>query len=332
VPPQQKLIAAIGLTKQSAKGAIAAAATFGFGVESGKVLDLPIAQDLRPLTLFGAASDRFAPGADRTAVTPGAVFSSPAWAKSIGLLLFGALGTDTPSGGGPYLHTITPAQDLPYLTLFTVYGGGGERERLGDCKVDQLVIGWDEVNPLKVDTTLRGLVPGFGVGNWVPATNDETTQTWFGPSGGTFQLDVQGAALAAAQVNAASITIANNLKPVKLSKSIIPDDVFPGQQAVFGTIRIVPNDFTDWRKAVGGTGAAAAMSEVPIFGKFDLKVLIDANTFIQFQADRCSMLIDYPDADTGGGYGEMTVAFMVARKTDGSAAFTALVKNTIASY
>jgi tail tube protein len=330
MPPIQKLISFWGLAKQSAKGVPAANATYGAGALGGQVFDVPIDQEPEAITLLGGANDRFAPAVNRTGAHPAAGFSTRVWPRSIGLFLLGALGTDVVTGSGPYSHALTPALDLPYLTLFAQYGTG-EREKLPDCKVDELVVSWSEANPLEAEIALLGLVPTLGTGAFT-ITNDETAQTFIGPTGGTFLLDVASATPVAAQVKGASIRIANNLAGIPLSKSILPDDVFPGLQIAEGTITLVPNDLTDWRKAVGGAAGATSVQESPVYGSFDLKCQIDANTFVQFAAGRSSFLCPFPEADPGGGPAELELAFFCARLTGAGAAFTATVKNAVASY
>src|SRR5437899_2079893 len=130
MPPQQKLINYIGLSKQSAKGTPATSpATFGFGTLSGKVFDVPLDQTYEDQTLGGAASDRFSPSVNRVGALPAVVFQTRAWKATLGAFLLGVLGTDTPSGAGPYTHVIVPAQLLTYWTVFARYGSG-EREKL----------------------------------------------------------------------------------------------------------------------------------------------------------------------------------------------------------
>ena len=83
MPPQQKLINYIGLSKQSAKGTPATSpATFGFGTLSGKVFDVPLDQTYEDQTLGGAASDRFSPSVNRVGALPAVGVSDAVWADS----------------------------------------------------------------------------------------------------------------------------------------------------------------------------------------------------------------------------------------------------------
>lgn len=330
MPPVQKLIAFWGLAKQTGKGAPAASATYGAGARGGQVFDTPITQEPEEITLLGGANDRVSPAANRVGANPAAGFTTRVWPRSIGLVLYGALGTISTSGTSDFTHVLTPAMDLPYLTLFAQYGTG-EREKLPDCKIDELTVSWSEANPLEVEVGMLGLVPTLGTGAFT-ITNDESAQTYIGPSGGTFLLDVASGTPVAAQVKGASIRIANNLAGIPLSKSILPDDVFPGVQVFEGTITVVPNDLTDWRKAVGGSGAAVAVQETPVYGSFDLLAQISATSSVRFAASRCDFLVPFPEADPSGGAAELELAFRCYRLTGAGAAFTATVKNQTASY
>jgi hypothetical protein len=330
--PVQKLIGYVGLSKQAAKGSGASSpATFGLGVLGGKIFALPLTQDYEDMTLNGGASDRFSPAIHRTDAQPGANFRTRAHNKSIGALLLGALGSDTVTGTGPYTHTIKPAQTLPYWTLFARYGSA-EYEKLVDCVFDKLSIGWDERKPLEVEATLMGITPAFGAGGAWTATNDETVTGVYGPIGGTLQLDTGSAVPATAKIKAARVDISNNLTPVALSASILPDDLMPGKQIIEGSVTIVPDDFTDWRKIVSGSGTGTAIQASTQYGSLLLAVNMGASTELKLEAYRVVFEADYPESDPAGNQMELELAFRVVRPTDASAALTATVTNTVASY
>jgi hypothetical protein len=325
MPPVQKEIVWVGLAKQTAKGAGAASATYGFGVLSGKGGTFPISQDYEPITLNGGASDRFSPAVNRTEVIPGAAFTTRCFPRSMPLLWFAALGTNVDGGAGPHTHTATPAQDLPYLTAFLRYGSG-EYEKIVDCKCNKLGVSWDERQPLQAAVELMGCVPTLHTAAFT-TTNDESLTPYHGPNAGIFTLDEASATPAAAQVKSGSIEVNNNLKAVPLSKSILPDDVFPADQTVEGVVGLVPNDLADWLKVLTGSGTGTTVSQVPIYGSLSLKTIIDGNNDQTLSSLRCDWLTDIPDADAAGGPMDIDLAFRVIRPTDGSAAFTALSRN-----
>ena len=85
-----------GIAKQSGKGVIAANPYFAFGLAGG-ALTVDVTQEPDKLTSAYIASA----GAYRSKIANGAKFETRAFEKSIGLLLLGALGESTPSGGAP---------------------------------------------------------------------------------------------------------------------------------------------------------------------------------------------------------------------------------------
>ena len=329
--PVQKLISYVGLSKQASKGSGASSpATWGLGVLGGKIFDLPITQDYEEMTLNGGASDRFSPAIHRTDIRPGANFRARAHLRSVGAIMLGVLGTDTVSGTGPYTHTITPAQTLPYWTLFSRYGS--EYEKLVDCQFDRVSIGWDERKPLEVECGLMGITPTLGAGGAWTATNDESITGVYGPIGGTLQLDTGSASPVTAKIKAARVEISNNLEAIALSASILPDDLMVARQVVEGSITVVPDDFTDWRKIVTGSGAGTAVQSSTQYGSFLLAVNQGANTELKLEAYRAAFECDFPESDSGGGGMELELAFRVAKPTGASAAFTATLVNSTASY
>lgn len=330
MPPVQTLIGLVGVAKQTGKGAAAAAPAYGLGLTDGKVFNVEIDQEPSRLTLGGGPNDRIAAQAIRTGAHPGLSFTTRVWPRSIPLLWYAALGTLGTTGTGPFTHTGSPGMDLPYLTGFGQIGPN-EYVKLPDCKVNELTLSWDERNPLEVEVDLLGLVPALGAASWV-AANDETNQTFYGPQGGTFNLEVAGAVPLLGKVTKASVHVNNNLAEVPLSKSILPDDLLPAAQEIDGTITLMPNDLSDWRKAITGAAAGVAVSEAVIYGSFSLKVMLDANTDLTLAGVRVPMMTELPDANPEGGPAEVELAFSVVRPTDGSNAFTAAGRNAVATY
>lgn len=326
----QTLTHLVGLAKQTGKGAAAASPTYGLGLAgTGRAYNIPIDQEDAPLTLGGGANDRIAPASIRTGAHPGATFPTRVWPRSSPLLWYGALGTLATSGAGPFTHIASPGMDLPWLTLFG--RNDAERVRIPDSKIAELTMSWDERSPLQYDVVLMGLVPALEFAAWTP-TNDETKQTFFGPQGGTFQLDVDGTALAVAKVVGASVHVNNNLAERPLSASILPDDLVPARQVIDGTITLEPDDMADWQSVVTGTPAGAAVSESPIYGSFSLKVALDANTDIVLAANRTPFMAEPVEGNPEGGPGRLEFAFSVNQLTGAGDAFTATTRNGVASY
>jgi hypothetical protein len=329
-PPIQKLQSFMGISKQAVKGTPSVSPfLYGLGVISGKIFDIPITHEDEPMTLNGGPSDRFTPAVNRTDVIPGAAFKTRLFSRSGGLLLFGALGTDSTGAGPPYTHTQVPAQDLPYLTLAGRIGA--EYPILSDVKVDELTIAFAGRKPVEMDVKLMGCTPAFNGAAWA-VTNDDTVQPYHTPLGGTLSLSIASNTPAVARISEQTIHIANNLVGVPLAKSNLPDDVFPGQQVVDGTCKLIPTDMTDFRKAVTGTGSGVALSAVAVYGSFSTGFTLDSNNAVTLAALRVAFLIDFPDADPKGGPAELNATYKVVRPLDGSAAITGTVITTAPAY
>ena len=325
--PIQKRIAFFGISKQTAKGAAAAAATFGLGTLGGSLLVVGIDQESDQITYSG--TQRISPDENRLGINPGAGVRTRAYPRSIGLLLFGSLGAIATTGVGPYSHVITPAATLPYLTAFTKLGTS-EYARVPDCKVDSLRLSWSERSPLEIEATLLAISAELGAAAWT-ITNDESAQPKFAPPGGTFKVDAAAGTPIVAKITGGEITIANAISGITLSASLYPDDVYEGEHTFDVSLTLMPDDFAEWRKAVTGTGTGTAPANVPIFGSFETKFQIDANTHLTLAASRVAFFPDFPDADPGGGPVELVLPGRAKQPATGNA-FTATLSNFVVSY
>jgi hypothetical protein len=320
----QSALARVGIAKQTVKGTPAANPMFALGVKSGAVASVDIDQDDEDIT----SATRISPGSNRTAVKSGETFTSRVFARSIGLYMFLALGAKAVSGAGPYIHVITNANVLTYGTLF------GEQDgnlfAVQDGIVDELSLKWDGAGPVELSVTAKGTI--LNLSPTFVATTDESggAITYMAAAGGTFKLDVSSATPATARVTAGEIKIKNNAEEVILSASVVPDDVFVGQQEFDVSLTIVPNDYTDWRKAVTGTGAGTTASQVAIYGSYEVQFTDGTNTLKVAQL-RVAFLADLPEADPKGGPQKLELKGRGKLPASG-AAMTATVTNTQVSY
>lgn len=321
----QKLLTYGGIKKQSAKGSAAATpAIVGFGVHSGQIISTAIESEYEDLTLLGATtSDRFAPTINRTKIQPGAAFATAVMPNSLASFILAALGTDA---SVTVAHTITPAIALAYWSIMGKFGASPEVVRLNDAKCDSLKLSVDETSPAEIEMAWLGtsLTPDF---TWT-ATNDDTVIQPLGPFAGTFQLDVDGTSAVTEPIFGFELEISNNLQPVWLSSSILPDDIIEGEQTVEGTLNLKPNDLDEWQNILTGTAGGTTPRTTPLFGKFIL-ALTNGVESITVTANRVEFIADFPESDPGGGAAELPLAFRVVRPTDASAAITAVVVNTL---
>ena len=162
-------------------------------------------------------------------------------------------------------------------------------------------------------------------------TNDETLQSFLGPITGTLQLDTGSGTPAVANIKGGSIKFDNGLSGVGLSKSIIPDDYIEGALGVEVSLSLVPNDLNEWRKVVTGSTSGTAIQETVVYGSFDERFQIDADTYLRIAATRMPFLVAFPDVDPSGGAVEIQAVGQLVRATSGND-ITVTVGNAVASY
>lgn len=323
--PLNKALAQIGVAKQTVKGTAIANPTFGHGISDGGVLNVSISQDRADIT----SGVRVAPHADRTEFQAGVDFTGPAFIKSCGLWLLAAIGGDVVTGAGPYTHTITPANVLSYLTAWGWLDGNYARVR--DLLVDEVELSWQGDEPVQMKVTGMGTVLDWP-GTFTVVT-DDTKSAYFVPAGGTFKVDAGSGTAVVAKITGGSIKISNGVSVIRLSGSIVPDDVALGRQDYEVGLTLVPADLTDWRKTVTGTGAGTTVQETPVYGALDVTFKSNVGTeTLQITAPRVPFLADFPSSDPAGGPVEVELSGTPVLPTGAGSAITAVLINSQATY
>lgn len=318
--------AIVGAAKQASKGTIAANPTFAHGVTGGSPIKVEVSQSALEVT----NTKRAAYNVIRDGVKNTAEIQSPAYLKSLGLYLLAALGTDTVTGTGPYLHTYSTG-DLPYLSIFAK-GIGANIEGIRDCKVDELSLKWSNSKPLELSVKLNGTV--FSYPSTFTATTDETgSESWLVPIGGTFQYEVLGGALATAAVMGGELTIKNNTSDVDTSAAIESADIIEGIQEHELKLTIVPDDLSDFRKTVTGGAAGTSVSSVVPYGQVSLGFKENNSTgTLNVTGTKIAFLTDFPDANPKGDMVEIELAGIPVVPSGGTAPLVYALSNGQASY
>lgn len=316
-----KRISQVAFDKQTLFGTLAATRKYGFGLRSGTLYDAGLSQAYEELT----TANRFPQSAYRESFDPIVDCVSRAWPRSVVMLLENALGSRNTTGAGdPFLHTITPADAPGYLTAATRLDT--DYIKIRDCRVDTLSFSWDQARPLEMGMRLMGCVSTFGVASGDPSTDDSGEQSFY-PAGGIFQLDTDSSTPVTADITGGTITIANHLEPVHVSRGLEPVDVSPGLHEITVTLRMIPaSALSLWRSIITGTDAGTAISNAPVYGSFHTLFTITAGTRdLDFAASRQAWTGAYPEPDPAGGPVELELTSTVLKPA--GAAFTALVHN-----
>ena len=324
--PVQKATALVGFAKQTAKGTIAANPTFAHGIGGGKPIIVDPKQDVLDVT----AAKRTAYNIIRDSISEGASFQSPAYLKSVGLYLLAALGTDTVTGSGPYLHTYSTG-DLIYYTCFAK-GLDSTNEAIRDCKMDQLSLKWDGSQPLELNVATIGCVFSYPA-SFTPGTDETGSESFLVPVGGTFQYDLDGSTLATVRVTKGELSINNNVAGIDPSAAIEADDVYEGRQDHGVKLTIVPDNLTDFRNVITGAPAGTTAAVVPTTGSFSLlfKENNGAGT-LTVTSSKCAFLCSFPEGDPKGGPVELDMVGIPVTPSGGTAPVVYALSNTQASY
>ncbi|MDQ1426634.1 MAG: hypothetical protein QOK39_110 [Acidimicrobiaceae bacterium] len=324
VPIIQKRIVKGGIAKQTAKGAAAAAATFAFGVTDGSVFGVDVTES----ELGQTWSSLSVLGFDRSEVKPKFDLGVNCTPALTGLLCLLAQGTDVVTGTGPFTHTLTPATDYPYATLFGTLGVA-DWAKIVDGKLSSLEFAWDNAGGLKAKIVIPGITPSL-LASAYTETNQELIATTgvLAAAGGVFK--VEGVT---AQIQSGSVKIDTKAAQVPGAASVSPLDVIPGKREVTWQLKIVPNDTGLFREVVFGSGAAGALSAVavsPRLGSCESSFVAGTSS-LDLLSTAVKFAVAWPAAGADGGPAEITlmgIATLPAAGVD----LTAVAINGVATY
>ena len=315
-----KKVAVVAFDKQTAFGTLAANRKYGFGVRSGSILAAGMEQSYEELT----TANRFPPSAYRSAFQWSVDCVSRAWPRSVVMLLENALGARATVGAAdPFTHTLTPVDTPGYLTAATRLDS--EYHKIRDCRVDELSFTWNQAEPVEMGLRMMGTVGSPYVSSGNPSTDDSDQQSFY-PAGGVFQIDSDSVTPVTADITGGTITIANHLEPVRVSRQLEPLDIWPGLAEITVTLRLIPTNTTLWRSVITGADAGTAISNAPVYGSFHTLFTITAGTRdLDLTATRIAFSGEYPDPDPAGGPVEIELSGTVVKPA--ADAFTAVVHN-----
>lgn len=313
-------ISQVGIGKQASKGTPVADDAC-VGLSSGNVAGVDISED--DLNQTGAS--RVTEARDRTGVLPSVQFETLAMPVSIGRLLMAALGSVATSGTGPYVHTFTPGDTVPYNTLRGRLDD--QNLEIPDAKLDELTLSFDGAGSVRASCTFQGLDLTFDA--TAPATAQELANAGtFKGVGGTFSVGGTSA-----KVKSGSITVGNSLEAVQLATSVLPDDIIEGAVACTVSLTIVPDDLDLFREVVTGSPSGTSVSADVLYGALDID-LAGANgstASLDFDATKAAFSVAFPDSDPNGGPAELALEAVVVQNSGGDD-FTFTLTNDTATY
>lgn len=324
--PLQTLTAQIGVAKQAARGTLAANPTFAHGLSGGAPVTSEPTQNMLEVTTGKRAASTMI----REIVKNGGGGDFPAYIRTLGLYLLGAIGTDTVTGSGPYTHTFTTG-DLPYLSIFAK-GIGADIEAVRDCKIDELTLKWDGAKPLELSVKTMGTVFSYPA-TFTPTTDDTGSDAFLVPVGGTFEVDVIGSTLASARVVGGELTIKNNVASVDGSAAVESIDQIEGIQEHSLKLTIVPDDLAAFRKTITGSANGSAVASSVPYGSVNLVFKENAgNGTLTVSGSKVAFLVGFPEASPKGETTKLELAGTAVLPTGGTTPLTYVLSNAVASY
>ena len=252
---------------------------------------------------------------------------------SIGFWLWAVLGTDAVTGAGPnYTHTITPAQTLPYITVWrdiadTLY------EQYRDCKVGSLTISAEAGQPLTATAGIMGL----------QATRLTTAPDSATPvplqSGQVYNFNNLGQGVsgtgvtlgggATALVRSFELSIENNAVRQQ-TDNVVPYDVYEGQRVVSLSFDLIFESLTEYNQFHFGGAAGTQISPNIYTTSAVFNFALGTNNSVQFTLPSIAYE-EFPVEPNAGG-DPITVSVRAVAQRGGSPVLTAVVKNQVASY
>jgi hypothetical protein len=246
---------------------------------------------------------------------------------SIGHWLYYCLGADAPTGSMPnYTHAITPANVLPYVTVWRNIGDTLWEQYL-DCKVGSINITADAGNPLTATLGIMGRSS-----TRLAATPDNATPITI-QSGAVYNFnDVTGAVVlaggATALVSSFDLTIENNLS-LQQTDASVPYDVVEGTREISLGFDMIFADMVEYNKFHYGASAGTTQVATTWTTSMVFTFTKGANNSIAFNIPVIAYEEFPVEANPGGDPIVVSVRAAAQRNTP---IITATVKNQVAAF
>lgn len=173
------------------------------------------------------------------------------------VLWHAVLGANGDAGAGdPFTHTATPANDLPYLTIWRSVGGV-VFEKYTDCKINQLTFEGQAGQPNTVALDIMGITATF-LASEVAGNPITEVPYLFMHGAGALKVDT-----VAYPLHELSVVVNNNLQPFQADNFNV-DNIDPGSREISGTYMIRFSGATalplDYRAYFYGNDAGTAQT------------------------------------------------------------------------
>jgi hypothetical protein len=315
--------ASFAAAKQTAKGAAASVAKYKSPFSGGNIMPT---RETDRLSETDSARDQGA-----AYVQSSGVEGSPELYvrdKSIGLYLFGAMGTVATTGTTPnYTHTFKPGQNLPYMTFWRNLGGAsGIYEKFTDCQVGSLAFSAEAGNPLTATLGVVGITPSF------QAVDDNAAVAI--DAAPVFNFNNVTATLGGATthlIRSFELTIENNADRQQ-TDSVTPYDLTVGQREITLSFDMIFENLDEYRKFHYGGVAGTAISPSIYTTSANFVFSFGTNNSLTFDLPSIAYEEFAPEPDAGGDPIIVSVSAVAQRAVGVTDLVTATLKNQETSY
>lgn len=315
----------IALAKQTAKGTAAANPTVKF-----KLSAAPSVMPVKEIGRYVMTDTGRDPGPAYTSrLGVSGDFQVYLHFDGFALLAYLALGSNADTGAGPdYTHTATPANDVPYCTIWRMVGNV-LFEKFVDCKVSSLRVESSAGSPAVATISIEGVAGNTDViGGTDPVLAALT-------SPGLLHMEAFGAFLlggAAAKLSRFSFEVTNNVSPYQ-ADNYIAEDVDVGGREVSLSFALRwqgPTAAPSYRAFFYGSNAGVQLSPVLSTDTFNVTYTRAANKSVKIDLPQITYAAIPVNADPGGDPIDVEVSTTV-EKSSGSPIVTITTKDQAAT-
>jgi Phage tail tube protein len=315
-------IGTIAIAKQTAKGAAATTPTHKYQLAAAPTLYPTKTRERLESTDSGR--DMGLSYTQRISVEGDfAVYLYP---DGAGPLLYSTMGAVAHSGTTTFTHTITPANDLPWYTIWRMVGAN-IFEKFTDCKIGQVQIEGEAGGAPIATCTVVGVMAEFEVTDTVLAPVASRPYIYHEGCGRIKINDV------AYQIASVSFGINNNVAGYQ-ADCVTYADVSPGQREVTLTFRMRyenPTTEPKYRETYYGSDAGTLLTDQVALKAFEWQLFRDADFSFLVELPQVVYVAVPVTPDPGGDPIEVEVECQVEKPSPGVIA-TVTVMDQTATY
>lgn len=234
-------------------------------------------------------------------------------------------GANADSGAGPFTHTATPANTLPYLTLWDVIPGL-QCTQYVDARLSQLAVSGEALQGVQYSCQAVALSALLNATEPVAPTAPATDLAYSYP---LVTNTIGGSA--PGTIDSFSITINRNVSVLRGDLGLLAFDSVAGLYAVDGTFRKIYVNDDDYNKFNGGSAAATALTTTVFTEALDITIAESATLRVTFTSSGIEYTEIAVPVNVDGSPILQTLSFSTKRQATWANNLTIVTKNALAT-